>query len=324
VTRNIIVMGASAGGVKALGQVLTGLTRSLKASVFVVCHTAADGPSLLAKVLSRSTQLPVDFATHGAAIEPGTIRVAPPDRHLLLQNDRVLLSRGPKHNRARPAIDPLFRSAAEVYGPRVIGVVLSGLLDDGAAGLLAIKRQQGLAIVQDPADAQYPDMPNAALSAASVDHRVPADQIGPLLTQLSSEGLTLPKPVVSQQLHLEGRSDIGEAVAMEKLGKPSGYTCPECAGALWEVDDRELLRFRCRVGHGFSTAGLASEQRKLSEDTLWAAIRALEESASFARRLAETFRSKDLSAAADEYERRAARDSTYAEKITRAMTEVDE
>jgi two-component system chemotaxis response regulator CheB len=317
--RDIVVVGASAGGVEPL-QVLVGdLRQDFAAAVFICCHTPADGPMLLAKVLGKGAGLRVSYAVDGAPIEPGTVQLAPPDLHLMLENDRVRLSRGPKQNRARPAIDPLFRSAAQSFGPRVIGVVLSGMLDDGAAGMLAIKRQHGIAIVQDPADAVCRSMPDAASAATKIDYCVPVAGMGALLARLTRETLDEEPRAPPDRLDLEKRADTGEIVPMEQLGKASAYTCPECAGVLWEVDDPELLRFRCRVGHAFSVGGLALEQKKLSEDALWAAARALEESASFSRRLSERLRRQEFHVAADEYDRRAERAETHAATITRAI-----
>src|SRR4051794_38127296 len=183
--RDIIVVGASAGGVEPLQALVGDLRPDFAAAVFICCHTPADGPMLLASVLGKAAALRVSYAVDGAPIEPGTVQLAPPDLHLLLENDRVRLSRGPKQNRARPAIDPLFRSAADRFGPRVIGVVLSGMLDDGAAGMLAIKRQHGIAMVQDPADAVCRSMPDAACAATDVDYCIPVARMGALLARLT-------------------------------------------------------------------------------------------------------------------------------------------
>ncbi|HVW27146.1 MAG TPA: chemotaxis protein CheB [Polyangiaceae bacterium] len=314
-SRDIIVIGASAGGVEALQELMRQLPRRFSAAVFVVCHIAPLGTSRMAEVLRTASALPVEFATNEEPIKLGEIRVAPPDRHLMLEDGHVILTRGPKHNRARPAIDPLFRSAATEHGRRVVGVVLTGLLDDGAAGLLAIKRQHGVAIVQDPKDARFPDMPKNALAATPVDYCVPLRAIGPLLVKLSEERSGGERATASRVLEIEAKADVGRSVNMDNLGKPSGYSCPECGGVLWEVDDPELLRFRCRVGHSFSVEGLRTEHQQISEDALWAAVRALEESANFSRRLAERCTTQDIRPAAEEYERRAARDQGHADEI---------
>jgi two-component system chemotaxis response regulator CheB len=287
--------------------------------MFVVCHTTPMGPGRMADVLRSASRLPVEFATNGEAVKMGEIRVAPPDRHVLLEGDRVLTVRGPRHNRLRPAVDPLFRSAAKEYGRRVVGVVVTGLLDDGAAGLLAIKRRHGIAVVQDPKDARFPDMPKNAMAATSVDYCVPLRALGPLLTRLAGERITEEPTDMPRVLATESLADIGGKPNMDDVGKASDYSCPECGGVLWEVDDPALLRFRCRVGHSFSTKGLRSEHRQSGEDALWAAIRALEESASFSRRLAERCATQDIHDVAQEYERRATRDQDYANQIAKML-----
>lgn len=312
-------MGASAGGVEALQEIVQQLPRSFPGAVFIVCHTAPVRPGRLPEVLRAVSHLPVEYATHGEAMKMGEIRIAPPDRHLLLEGESVLVTRGPKHNRVRPAVDPLFRTAAKEHGPRVVGVVLTGLLDDGAAGLLAIKREGGLAVVQDPKDARFPDMPSNALAATRVDYCVPLRAMGPLLVKLAGERVTGQRAAVPRVLEEEALGDTGGRPNMDDLGKASAYSCPECGGVLWEVDDPELLRFRCRVGHSFSIEGLRAEHRHLGEDALWAAIRALEESASFSRRLAERCATQDITAAAEEYERRATRDQGYANQIAKML-----
>jgi two-component system chemotaxis response regulator CheB len=314
--RDIVVVGASAGGIEALQKLLRGINPGFKGAVFVVCHIHPSSPGLLDRVVGQGARLPVSFGVDGAPIEPGTVRVAPPDLHLVFRGERIHLARGPKQNRTRPAIDPLFRSAARCFGPRVIGAVLSGLLDDGSAGLLEIKRQGGVAMVQEPSDARFPDMPRNALAATEVDYCVPAAEMGSLIARLSMEGTMLDPGTISSILELETKADAGELIPMERLGKPSPYTCPECSGVLWEVDDRHLLRFRCRVGHVFSSKGLETAQKTLSEDALWAAVRALEERASFSRRLSDRYRSAELRDAAEEYEKRADRDQLHASTIS--------
>lgn len=318
--RDIVVIGTSAGGVEALTKIVSEFRPGFPAAVFVVCHTTADSPALLADILAHHTRLPVRFASDGGRVETGVVQIAPPDVHLLLEPDRVVLSRGPKHNRTRPAIDPLFRSAARAYGPSVVGVVLTGLLDDGSAGLAEVKRHGGLAVVQSPSDAQFPTMPRNALSATEVDYCVPLSEMAALITRLCAASIEEAHWKVSEALDLEARADTGEIVPMEKLGKSSVYSCPECGGVLWEMDDQHLVRFRCRVGHTFSAEGLASEHHRVTEDTLWAAARSLEESASFARRLSHRCRTHNLREAAETYEARAERDEAHAASIVKMLT----
>jgi two-component system, chemotaxis family, protein-glutamate methylesterase/glutaminase len=288
---DIIVIGASAGGVEALSAVVRELPADLPAAVFVVLHMPAQSPSLLAKILDRSAKLPATQAVDDEPIRQGHIYVAAPDCHLLVQKGHVHVKRGPKENRHRPAIDPLFRSAARAYGPRVIGVVLTGALDDGTAGLKDIKRLGGLAVVQDPDDAYFPSMPRSAIQNVEVDHVKPLSQIGSLLAYLAhtpaEEEGAYPVP---EEMSIEVESSQSAHIGIEtmnKLGTPSYYSCPECHGTLWELGDDNFLRFRCHVGHAFTAESLQADHSESLEEALYAALRALEESASLARRLAE-------------------------------------
>jgi two-component system chemotaxis response regulator CheB len=287
---DIIVVGASAGGVEALRTLAGGLPADLPAAVFVVLHLPAQAPSMLPVILARSGPLETLHPADHEPIIPGRIYVAPPDCHLLVERDRARVVRGPKENRHRPAVDPLFRSAARAYGPRVIGVILSGTLDDGTAGLLAVKQRGGIAVVQDPDEALYPGMPRSALENVPADHIVPVAAIGGLLGELARA----PAPAeaaypVPAYMELEAKvaeMETGTVHPNEIPGTPSVYTCPECHGTLWELQEGELIRFRCRVGHAFSSESMMAEQSESLETALWTALRTLEESASFSRRLA--------------------------------------
>ncbi len=285
----IIVIGASAGGVEALVQVVRDFPRNLSASVFIVLHIPAQSPSLLPEILTRSGLVkavqPVDYQP----IERGRIYVAPPDHHLLLDKGFIRVVRGPKENRHRPAIDPLFRSAAVAYGSQVVGVVLTGSLDDGTAGLLAIKQRSGIAVVQDPRDAFYPSMPESALAHVNVDHCLPIAQIGQLLVRLAREEV-VQKDIQPASKDMEQEVRIAEMETNplndhEQVGNPSAYSCPECGGVLWEVNDGELTRFRCRTGHAFSTESALAEQSENIEQALWVALKTLDENVSLSRRM---------------------------------------
>ncbi len=287
----IIVVGASAGGVEALVQVVREFPVKLAASVFVVLHIPAQGPSLLADILSRSGPVKALQAVDYQQIEHGRIYVASPDHHLLIERGFMRVVRGPRENRHRPAIDPLFRSAAVAYGSQVVGVVLTGALDDGTAGLLAIKQRGGITVVQDPRDAMYPDMSRSALAHVKVDHCLPIAQIGSLLVQVSREEV-MPKESqpASEDMEREVRVVEMETNPLNEntqVGVPSPYSCPECGGVLWEVDDGELTRFRCRTGHAFSTDSVLAEQSERLEQALWVALKTLDENASLLRRMAK-------------------------------------
>jgi two-component system, chemotaxis family, protein-glutamate methylesterase/glutaminase len=290
--RDIVVMGASAGGLEAYRRVLAELPADLPAAVFLVLHMSANGPGLLAGVLGRHSRLSVREAKDREEVKAGRVYVARPDHHLLLDKGRMRVVRGPKQNRSRPAVDPLFRSAAVSFGPRVIGVILSGNLDDGTAGLRAVKQRGGLAIVQDPAEAEFPGMPQSAVNHVEVDRVLTVNGIAGAITAAVREDVELPEPTPRPDLEVELRSDAGEGRMedMEAIGTPSVFTCPECSGTLWEVGDRDLPQFRCRVGHAYSAESLVAEQEDAVEDALWAAMRSLEENATMARRMAARFR----------------------------------
>lgn len=292
---DIIVIGTSAGGVEALKVLVKDLPSDFEAAIFVVIHVPPTSPGLIPSILDSAGPLPVTSPADGEAIQVGHIYVAPPDCHLLVERDRMRVTRGPKENRARPAIDPLFRSAARAYGPRVVGVILTGMLDDGVAGLLAVKQRGGMAVVQDPRDALFPDMPDNALRVVKdVDWVLPLREIAPLLTRLAAEEVAMEgDQPISEQLEIEdqfARAEIPPVEAMDKLGTPSVYTCPDCHGTLWEIHDKGALRFRCRVGHAYSAESFMNAHAANLEDALWIAMRTLEESASLNRRLAERAR----------------------------------
>jgi two-component system chemotaxis response regulator CheB len=288
---DIIVIGASAGGVEALVNLAGQLPRDLPASLFVVLHIPADNPSLLPVILNRSGPLPVSQPADQEEMQQRHIYVAVPDHHLLIERGRIRQVYGPKENRHRPAIDPLFRSAAYAYGPRVVGVILTGSMDDGTAGLLAVKRRGGIAIVQDPHQAMYPSMPSSALAHVQADYCLPLSKMGEVLTQVAHQQVedegAYPVPEdMEQELKYTSMSNGDTLNSDERVGTPSAFSCPECGGVLWEYHDAELLRFRCRVGHAFSVDSVLSAQDEQLESALWAALKTLEESASLSRRLA--------------------------------------
>ena len=286
--RDIVVIGGSAGALEPLRGLLGGLPGDFAAALFVVVHTAADAPSTLGPILDRAGPLPADFARDGLAFEPGRVYVAPPDLHLLLEDGRMLLRRGPRENLSRPAIDPLFRSAAVEYGARVIGVLLSGMLYDGASGLRAIKRCGGITVIQDPADALYPEMPRHALQRNDVDYCRSTVQLATLLAGLVAEPAGR-SPEVPEDIHLEVRMAVQHESGRhtdEQLARPIALSCPECGGALREITDGDLLRYRCHVGHTYDAPLLLGAQTEIVERALWSALRALEERAALLRRLA--------------------------------------
>src|SRR5262245_2643720 len=285
--RDVVVLGGSAGGLPAVRQLLEGIPEDTPAAIFLVIHSSRTNPSILPSVLWKAGRPPVAYARDGEQIRPGRIYVAPPDRHLLLDRSGIILDRGPREHRFRPAVDPLFRTAARAFGPRVIGVVLSGNLGDGTDGLRVIKQEGGLALVQEPEDAAYPGMPLSALSQVEVDHVEPAARLGTLIDRLTRETVmdetpSHPSGTVARQ---PKRNQRGAPNA-----PPSPFTCPECGGALWERAEGDALNYRCHVGHRFSISSLLDGQSEQIETALWSAVRALEDHAALRRRLAEKYK----------------------------------
>ena len=252
--RDVIVVGASAGGIHALKAVLAGLPQELPAAVLAVVHIPAHSNSVLPMILSSAGPLPAKFAEDGESLDNGKVYVAPPDRHLLVQRGCLRLTRGPRENRVRPCIDTLFRSAAVDLGPRVVGVVLSGTLDDGTAGLWAIKDRGGVTIVQQPDDAEYRDMPASALAHVDVDHVLTADAIGPQLAALArqeSPAATAVPAAMAAEAEIE-RSGKALQHGVLGLGDASPNACPECHGSLVEIREGPIVRYRCHTGHSYS------------------------------------------------------------------------
>lgn len=313
--RDIIVVGASAGGVEALQELVAGLPGDLTAAVFVVLHMASRSPGVLGEVLDRAGPLPCAQAVDGEPVRPGRVYVARPDFHLLLKPNLVRVAQGPKENRSRPAIDPLFRSAALAYGQRVIGVVLTGLLDDGTAGLYSIKQQGGLAVVQDPPDAMFGDMPRNALEKVAVDHVLPLADIPAALAGLTREEISVEAYAVPDRLILENQVAEGVMEDFSTVGTPSIFSCPECGGVLQEIREGEPLRYRCQVGHAYTAKTLADGQAERLEEALWSALRMLEERAKLDRRIVEDARRRAITEIIGHFESRALEAEQNAEVI---------
>jgi two-component system chemotaxis response regulator CheB len=310
---DLIVIGASAGGLQAMQVLLRSLPPSLPATVLLAIHLAAESRSQMPMLLGRASALPVQWAEDGEPLAPGQVRIAPPDHHLLVERQALRVVMGPRENRHRPAIDPLFRSAAWSHGPRVVGVVLSGYLDDGTAGLWAIKSCGGITVVQDPDDALHPDMPANALMHNRIDHRLGIEQIGPLLAELAVLPAPAP-PTVPPPEHIGLEvgfatmdNDMDEA---PRLGTLSPFTCPTCRGALWELDEDGHLRYRCHTGHAFSHSNLLIGQTEEIESSVYAALRVVEEKAAALRRLAERWTSRFPQVTDDYVERASQLDKT--------------
>jgi two-component system chemotaxis response regulator CheB len=316
---DIIVIGASTGGVEVLSQLARGLPKGLPAAVFVVCHIPPSFRSILPEILSRSGPLLATHARDGDPSYPGHIYVAPPDHHLLLQEGTIRLSRGPRENGHRPAIDPLFRSAARAYGPRVIGVVLSGAMHDGVAGLLVIRASGGIAVVQDPQDALVAAMPLNAAEIAGADHLVPSASLAALLASL----VMRPAPQKGEEDMTDPIDKIPEVQADDQAAQVDGrrrgalsvFTCPECGGSLWQVNEKELVRFRCHVGHAYHGEALLAEQTEILEAALWTAARTFKDKTLLARQLASQERDRGNLEAANRFEEQAQQAEQYGNSI---------
>lgn len=290
--RHVIVIGTSAGGIEALRTLAADLSASVHAPILVVSHLSPHTGSVLDQVIARAGPLPAVAAHDGVRLEPAHIYVAPPDCHLVVEPGVARLTKGPKENRFRPAIDPLFRSAAQVYGPAAIGVVLTGSLDDGTAGLWALKRLGGIAIVQDPAEALFPDMPRSALAHVEVDHIANLSGIARLLHELTRQApVAAPIPIdVPETLEMEvaiAKDRNAYEAGVEEFGDPSPFACPDCHGVLLKLDEDGRIRFRCHTGHAYSIESLVAGATEGIEHALWTAIRALEEAALLMDRTAQ-------------------------------------
>ncbi len=318
---DIIAIGASAGGVETLTNLVKQLPPDLNAAIFVTLHFPPHATSVLPKILNRLKTLPALHPEAGTEIEPGKIYIAPPDYHLLIQHDRIHLSHGARENGHRPAIDALFRSVAYAYNQRVVGVILTGTLDDGTAGLLTIKARGGIAIVQDPNEALFSGMPRSAISAVEVDATLTVREIA-LRLQTLTEAPIQERKSMSEELSQEGEWVAQEKAAIERgerTGLASAFTCPDCGGVLWELRDQNLMRYRCHVGHAYSFDSLLSEKDNSLERALWTANRALEEKAALARRMATQARRSNHLMSEAQFLERAAEAETHAAVLKQVL-----
>jgi len=331
----VVVIGGSAGALEPLLRIVAALPADLPAAVLVVIHMPPRARTSLPDILARNGSLPADLARHREPLVAGTVLVAPPDRHLLVHRDHVRVEDGPRVNNHRPAIDPLFRTAARWHGPHSVAVLLSGTLDDGSAGMLTVATRGGTTIVQSPSDALFPDMPANALQLTHVDHALPAEAIGAAITdavqtpsrstrnhamretpdghQRTDATPVTPAPLAPAP-HTPGRLDVPVASEEAELAGPSTYSCPSCGGVLWETRDAQPS-YRCRVGHAFGAGELEASQEDVVEEALWTALRTLEEQASLSERLASRARMAGNASAADRFEERLREVSSRASRI---------
>lgn len=320
-TRDIVVVGSSMGGIDALITMARHLPADLPAAVLVVQHASPESPGLLSAILSRHGPLSAVTAEDGMPIEHGRIYVPPPNRHMLAAADGIRITFGPRENRARPAIDPLFRTAAVNYRSRVIGVVLTGLLGDGAAGLLAVERCGGMTLVQAPDDAMYADMPRRALKFVQEARQFTISELGALLIRHCGEAAPEPPPV-PEALAIETRlteQGMGTEYWGAVPGRPTSFTCPECNGAIHEIREEGLTRFRCRVGHAYSSEDLLGDKAKSVEESLWVALQTLEERAQMLENMASSDRQHGWQGTAGSYDDRAREAREHADRLRQLL-----
>ena len=322
-TKDIIVIGSSAGGVDALSRLCAALPADLPATIFVAQHLSPSARSVLPLLLARAGPLPAVSPVDGQAFERGHIYVAGPDRHLLVRPGKILVRRGPVENRTRPAINALFRSAARAYGGRVIGVVLTGLLDDGTDGLIAIKAAGGTSIVQDPADAEWPSMPSNAVKRDHVDQVVPLARLGALLTEITqqdaSPSIPLPEEYATEDLIAAQEFAMAEQ-DIQTPGHASHFSCPDCGGVLNQLETGDELRFRCQVGHAFTPLGLAEAQNYELERALGVAVRTHRDRVRLFGQMAENARARGLPHASERWETASAESQQMIAVLERATS----
>ncbi|AIC30623.1 chemotaxis protein-glutamate methylesterase CheB-type protein (plasmid) [Rhizobium etli bv. mimosae str. IE4771] len=319
-TKDIIAIGGSAGSSAVLKTLVADLPADLPASVFVSTHIPANSPGFLPEILSARSKLPVTQAIDGQPIERGHIYLAAPDRHLLLMGETIKFGAGPRENMVRPSIDPMFRSAALSFGPRVVGLVLTGMLNDGAAGLHAIKTNGGTTVVQHPLDAEADQMPLAALEAVEVDHVAPAADLGKLLAGIagSDAGPACGSPSDGLRLEVDiaAGARLGSA-ELRKIASPTALTCPDCHGVLSEVRGSQPLRFRCQIGHAYTADALVAHIDEL-DAAIRIAMRVMEERLTLVERMARDARDTGRPAVAELYEARAVEYKQYSETLRQA------
>jgi len=315
---DLMVIGGSAGSLPALQTLLGNLAPELPVAILVVVHSSPDNPGGLVDVLNRRSAYIASYARDREKISYGHVYVAPPDFHLMTLDGRLSLSRGPRENRFRPAIDLLFRSAAASHGSRVIAVVLSGALDDGTHGLATVKRLGGTVIVQSPEDALVPQLPASAAQAVAADHVVPAAEMARLIARLVGRPQRVAHPHI---LKVAGRKSKDTPPPDEPRDVPTVLTCPDCGRTLRELDDHHTLRYRCHVGHGLTSGTLARSQTDRIEELLWHAVRVLAQHAELKRRMAQRAREGRLGALASSWETQAEESERRADDIRRTLRE---
>jgi two-component system, chemotaxis family, protein-glutamate methylesterase/glutaminase len=324
--RDILAIGTSAGGFDALTKLARGFPANLPAAVLVVIHLPGHFRSTLDELLTRTGPLAASFAADGEPLKHGHIYIGPPERHLLVNDDRLILGTGPRENNARPAIDPMLRSLALCCGPRSIGVILTGTLGDGAAGLLALRDCGGIAVVQDPNDAAYAEMPATALSKATPDYVAGLEEMPALLKRLIQEPVGKVMPIPESLKYEVAIAANGHAgmTDMDRLGRRSVLACPDCHGVLWEIDDGTLVRYRCHVGHAYTAEAMSVALDDGLRRALGSALRALDERVALAQRLQSQASGSHRTGLAEDWARKACEFESEAQTIRDSIARIDE
>lgn len=327
--RDIIVIGASAGGVNALIEFVKSLPQNFDASIFVVLHVHPSTPSNLPNILTNFGHLRAVHPRDGEKIKAKHIYIAPPDHHMLIEDDRVLVRKGPKENRFRPSVDVLFRSAAYNYGSRVIGIVLSGMLNDGTSGMWSVKHRGGLCIIQDPDDALFESMPLNVLHEVDVDYSIPVKEMSMLLQELINENAPKMHEITPEQMELMkmevviAANDNAFELGILNKGQLTPFTCPECHGALISLKEGTMVRFRCHTGHAFSSSTLLTGVTESIEEQVWSTMRTFEEAVMLLEHIANTFKQAGNESAAEEFFKKA-EESRKRSKILHKMVKTQE
>jgi two-component system chemotaxis response regulator CheB len=314
----LIVIGASAGGMNAIRQLLAGISPAINAAVCIVLHVSPKGSSdLFVERLQKSTAMPCSIAADDLPLEKGHVYLAAADYHMIIKNDKLLLGKGPAESRWRPSIDVAMRSAAVAWDTHSIGIVLSGLLNDGVAGMDAIKRCGGFTIVQDPLEAEYPDMPQATLNRVPTDRCVSLSAMGDILEAHISAAIPRGEPpgdireeaILAEQVasHIDHMRDISD--------RHTYYTCPDCGGGLWEIRNGKIVRYRCHIGHTFTESDLLDSQAQKIEDTLWIALRMMEERRHLLLNMAGKDEKRGYQVLAGQHEERAREVALHIERL---------
>lgn len=324
--RDVVAIGTSAGGVEAVLSIARQLPVQFPASILLTIHLPNHTRSVLDDLLSEAGPLKASFAADGDILRKGRIYIAPPGYHLLAQGERLALGTGPRENNSRPAIDPMFRSAALCCGSRAIGVILTGTLGDGAAGLWAIKQAGGITIVQDPNEAAFPDMPLAALNHVEPDHLPLLADLPGLLERLAHEPVGEPRPIApGMKYEVDvAKGGTGSMQEMDRIGRRSVLTCPDCAGVMWEIDEGKLSRYRCHQGHAYSAEVMGVAMEESLRHALGSGLRALEERIALIRKLRKQAEERDSMLVARNWADKAHELESEANTIRNSLRRIDE